>query len=79
MSYTENYIVDTYSALFEGLSPISKIKLIESLAKSLKTEKKISEKKFYNAFGAFASTKSAEEIIADIKLNRSFREKEIKF
>ncbi len=54
MSYTEKHIVDTYSGLFEGLSPISKIKLIESLAKSLKTEKKISEKNFYKSFGAFA-------------------------
>lgn len=79
MSYTEKYIVDTYSGLFEGLSPTSKIKLIESLAKSLKTEKKTSEKNFYKSFGAFASSKSAEEIIADIKSSRRFRKKEIKF
>ena len=79
MSYIEKYIVDTYSGLFEGLSPISKIRLIESLAKSLKTEKETSEKNFYKSFGAFASSKSAEEIISDIKSNRRFRKKEIKF
>jgi hypothetical protein len=79
MSYTDKHIVETYSGLFEGLSPISKIELIESLSKSLKSNKKNREANFYKSFGAFASTKSAEEIIADIKLNRKFKKKEIKF
>ncbi len=79
MSYTDKHIVETYSGLFEGLSSISKIELIESLSKSLKSDKKNREVNFYKSFGAFASTKSAEEIIADIKLNRKFKKKEIKF
>lgn len=79
MNYTERHIVNSYSELFEGLSSISKIELIENLSKSLKTEKKRKESDFYKAFGTFGSDKSAEEIIADIKSSRKFRDKEIKF
>lgn len=79
MTYIDKHIVQTYSGLFEGLSSISKIELIESLSKSLKIEPKTKENSFYKSFGAFASTQSAEEIIADIKASRKFRKKEIKF
>lgn len=79
MSYTDKHIVDTYSGLFEGLSDLNKIELIESLSKSLKSEKALKDVRFYKSFGAFSSGKSAEEIIADIKSNRKFRKKEIKF
>jgi len=78
MNYTNRHIVDTYSGLFEGLNYLSKIELIESLSKSLKKEKTTKDSKFYKSFGAFASEKSAEEIIADIKTSRNFRNKEIK-
>jgi hypothetical protein len=79
MSYTDKHIVETYSGLFEGLSALNKIELIESLSKSLKTEKATKDARFYKSFGAFSSGKSAEEIIADIKSSRKFRKKEIKF
>ncbi len=79
MTYTDKHIVATYSDLLEGLSFESKTELIESLSKSLKSEKKNRESKFYKSFGAFASSKSAEEIISDIRSGRKFRNKEIKF
>lgn len=79
MNYTDRRIVETYSGLFEGLSSLSKIELIESLSKSLKIEKITKDNRFYKSFGAFASEKSAEEIIADIKSSRKFSKKEIKF
>jgi hypothetical protein len=79
MTYTDKHIVEIYSGLLEGLSPEGKAELIENLSKSLKTENKNKESKFYKSFGAFASEKSAEEIIADIKSSRKFRKKEIKF
>ncbi len=79
MTYTDRHIVETYAGLFEGLSLLSKIELIQSLSKSLKASKKNRESNFYKSFGAFASSKSAEEIIYDIKLNRKFRKKGIKF
>lgn len=78
MTYIDKHILETYSRLFEGLSSMNKIELIESLSKSLKTETKAKEDNFYKSFGAFASEKSAEEIIVDIKSTRKFRTKEIK-
>lgn len=36
MTHTEKHIVKTYSFLFESLSSISKLELIENLAKSHK-------------------------------------------
>jgi len=39
----------------------------------LKSDKKKKENNFYKSFGAFASDKSAEEIIKDIKSSRKFR------
>ena len=79
MTYTDKHIVEVYSGLLKGLSSESKAELIQSLSKSLKAEKKDIEGKFYKSFGAFASEKSAEEIIEDIKSSRKFRKKEIKF
>ena len=79
MSYTNKHIVDTYSGLFEGLSSLNKIELIESLSKSLKTEPSKKENNFFKSFGAFASDKSPETIYKEIKASRKFRNKEISF
>lgn len=79
MSVTERHIVNSYSGLFSGPSSVGKLELIESLSKLSKDEKKDIDKKFHNSFGAFASEKSAEEIIADIEANRKFKSKSIEF
>jgi hypothetical protein len=79
MNYTDRHIVEAYSILFEGLSSLSKIELIEKLSNSLKKEKKEKESSFFKSFGAFASEKTAEEINKDIKTSRNFRSNEIKF
>ena len=79
MSYTDRHIVETYSGLFEGLSSLSKIELIESLSKSLKVEKSTKESNFFKSFGAFSSKKSAKEIVKEIIASRTFKNKEIKF
>ncbi|MEO6188977.1 MAG: hypothetical protein ABIO44_00030 [Saprospiraceae bacterium] len=79
MSYTDKNIIESYSGLFEGLSLTNKIELIENLSKSLRTEKKLKDQIFYKTFGAFATDKSAEEIIKDIKLSRKFRKIDLKF
>lgn len=78
MTYTDRYLVETYTGLFEGLSSSNKMELIENLSKSLKVESNTKDAKFYKAFGAFSSEKSAEEIINNIKLSRKFRNTEIK-
>ncbi|HPI54438.1 MAG TPA: hypothetical protein PLU10_07065 [Chitinophagaceae bacterium] len=77
MNYTERHIVEIYSDLFEGLSSMNKIELIESLTKSLKKERGDRDRKFYKSFGAFASESTAEEIIAEIRSSRKFKIKEI--
>lgn len=77
MSSVERNIVDTYSALFSGLSFVGKLVLIKSLSKLVKNEKRDIDKNFYSSFGAFSSDKSAEEIVAEIKENRKFKSKSI--
>lgn len=79
MRFTDKHIIETYSDMFEGLSISSKMELIENLKKSLKTEEVNKDKNFYESFGAFASGKSAGAIIKDIRSERKFRKKEIKF
>ena len=71
--------MELYLGLFEGLSSSSKMGLIESLSNSLKAETKKKEDAFYKSFGAFASDKSADEIIKHIKSSRKFRRKNLKF
>jgi hypothetical protein len=78
MNTTEKHIVKTYSGLFEGLSAIGKLELIENLTKSLKAEKNKKEKDFYKSFGAFGSDKPAKEIVEEIKASRKFRGKDLK-
>ena len=79
MSYTERHIIETYSMLFNGLSSLSKIELIESLTKSLKKEKVAKTDSFFKSFGAFSDEKTAEEIVLDIKSSRKFKNSEISF
>ncbi len=82
MTAVTKNIIDTYSKLFEGLDSFTKLELIERLSKSLKKErasknKTFKEKAFFNAFNSFPTDKPAEEIIAEIKTSRNFREKDL--
>lgn len=79
MNYTERHIIESYSALLNGLSPSGKKELIENLSQSLNTQTEVKDSEFYKAFGAFSSDKSAEEMIADIRSSRKFTDREIKF
>jgi hypothetical protein len=79
MTDTERHIIKTYSMMFNGLSPLSKIELIESLTKSLKKDKTEKEDTFYKSFGAFSTEKTAEEIVLEIKSSRKFKKTEISF
>jgi hypothetical protein len=79
MTYLDRNIIDTYSGLFEGLSTLNKIELIEVLSKSLKKQVTDKEENFFKSFGAFASGKSADEIISEIKESRIFIQKDIQF
>ncbi|SNS01935.1 hypothetical protein SAMN06295967_10276 [Belliella buryatensis] len=77
MSHAERHLVETYSDLFESLSTVSKLELLERLAKSLRKEKKSKEKDFFNSFGGFVSDKPIEEIIKELREDRKFRVKDL--
>ncbi len=79
MTLAERHIIDTYSGLFESLSAVAKLELLERLAKSIRKGKKSKEKDFFDSFGAFPSDKPAEVIISDIRESRKFRKKDLKF
>ncbi len=78
MTITERYIINTYSLLFENMTSLSKIELLQKLANSLKIENRADKNKdFFSSFGGLESDKSAEEIIKDIKESRSFNRKNL--
>lgn len=86
MSYVEQNIVDTYARLFENLSRFDRLELIERITLSLKKEDNKERKKdkknkeeadFFSLFGAFPEDKTAEEMIAEAKNSRQFREKDL--
>ncbi|MFN3529100.1 MAG: hypothetical protein ACK417_04170 [Bacteroidia bacterium] len=79
MTHAERHIVETYAELFESLSAVSKLELLERLAKSIRQERKSKEKDFFSSFGGFVSEKPAEEIIKRIKETRKFRSKDLNF
>lgn len=79
MNLAQKNIIEAYTGLFEGLSALSKIELIEKLSKLLKKEEKSKDDTFFKSFGAFASDKSAEDISQEIRASRKFRDKEINF
>ena len=64
-------LLDNYESMFENLSPVNKLELIERISKSLKSDLTRKKDNFFKAFGAFGSNKSAEEIIKEIKKSRS--------
>jgi len=78
MTFADRNIIDIYTNMLEGLSPVSKLELIENLSKSIRKEKTSKEAAFYKSFGGFISEKSAEETIKEIKSSRKFRKREIK-
>ncbi|KIQ22259.1 MULTISPECIES: hypothetical protein [Flavobacterium] len=78
MTVTDKKIIESYLILFKGLSFSNKIELIERLIKSLKVNKSKGNG-FYKSFGAFASEKSAEQIVLEIKYDRKFKNTETKF
>jgi hypothetical protein len=78
MTNAERHIIETYTGLFEGLNAVSKLELLERLAKSIRKGNKTKEKDFFSSFGAFASDKPAEEIAREIRESRKFRDKDLK-
>ncbi len=68
-------LIESYLGLLKSLSPENKLELISQLSDSLKETKRSTDKSLSGLFGAFVSKKSAEEIIADLKMSRTFDRK----
>lgn len=65
-------IVESYFGLLDNLSPSNKLDLIAKLTASVKSDLKPKKSSLQKAFGAFESSKSAEEIIEEIRESRVF-------
>lgn len=65
-------IVEGYFGLLDNLSTTNKLDLIAKLTASVKSDLKPKKSSFKKAFGAFESSKSAEEIIEEIRESRIF-------
>jgi len=65
-------LIDGYLRLLDNLSSGNKLDLISKLSLSIKSEKKDKKKSFKKSFGAFDSSKSADEIINEIRNSRTF-------
>ena len=65
-------LIDGYLQLLDNLSTSNKLDLISKLAISVKSDKKSKDKAFRKSFGAFDSTKTADQIIKEIRDSRTF-------
>ena len=65
-------IVDGYIRLLGNLSANSKLDLIAKLTAAVKTDLAEKPSRFKMAFGGFDSSKTAEEIVEEIRSSRTF-------
>ena len=65
-------LIDGYLQMLDNLSPSDKLDLISKLTDSVKSDITNKKSSFKEAFGAFESKKSADEIINEIRSSRTF-------
>ena len=65
-------LIDGYLRLLDNLSPSNKLDLISKLTLSVKTDISDRKNSFYEAFGAWQSNQSDEQIVNDILRSRVF-------
>jgi len=65
-------LMDSYFGLLSSLSRENKIRLIARLSNSIVDEPEVNENVVDKFFGAFKSSKSADEILKEIKESRTF-------
>ncbi len=68
----DTVLIEGYLQLLDNLSPSNKLDLISRLTTSIKSDITDKKSSFQEAFGAFESEKSAEEIIEEIRGSRVF-------
>ena len=65
-------LIESYFGLIRNLSPEIKLDLIAKLTRTLKGDFATENKSIKSAFGAWESDKSADEIILELREDRSF-------
>lgn len=80
MSELEKTVVASYAKALENLSDEAKAELIKLLQRPSDVDKKKKEELFYSSFGGWNDwDKSTEEIVAEIRGSRRFRDKDLSF
>jgi len=74
-----NTLIEGYLQMLENLSANNKLDLISKLSLTIKGNDKVNNKTFYEAFGAWDSSQSAEDIIKEIRKSRILKRKIEKF
>ncbi len=80
MSEHEKTVVASYAKAMENLSDEAKAELIALLSKPSSIDEKKKEERFYSSFGAWNDWDiTTEEIIAEIRGAKKFRDKDLSF
>ena len=80
MRELEKTVVESYAKALENLSDEAKAELIALLSKPSNIDEKERKEQFYSSFGAWTDwDKTIEEIIAEIRGARRFRDKDLTF
>lgn len=66
-------LVDSYFGLMKNLSDDNKLEIISKLSNSMKSSKRNKSVSLESLYGGFASEKTADEIINEIRTSRNFR------
>ena len=69
----ETQILDGYWGLLNTLTPSLKLKLIERLSKSVNEDISNKNDRFEKSFGAWIDSRDSNEIITEIRENRTFK------
>lgn len=64
--------IENYLGLIRNLSPEIKLDIIEKISNTLKGDFKKKKNSINESFGAWSSTKTADEIIDELRDNRNF-------
>ncbi len=65
-------LVDSYFGLMKNLSDDNKLEIISKLSNSMKSSKRNKSESLESLYGGFASEKTADEIINEIRKSRNF-------
>lgn len=77
MNTAELKLIDNYFSMLKDLSRNSKLKLIEKLSKSMKTDKQEKDNSWKSLYGSLKLDQSADEFIDELKRDRNFSDKTI--